>query len=71
MFEAGRQVVGLIDKEERSKDVMARVLLHSMGRELGALLKGKFDNVLAVSDSCGCQLCMVQAIVLEDRHRTC
>ncbi|KAF5834334.1 hypothetical protein DUNSADRAFT_9035, partial [Dunaliella salina] len=46
MFEAGRQVMGLLDRDETSRDVLARVLLHSTGRELGALLKGRFDNVL-------------------------
>jgi len=44
--------MGLLDREEASKDVLARVLLHSMGRELGALLKGRFDNVLLVSRPC-------------------
>lgn len=48
MFEAGREVMGLLDREEDSRDVLARVLLHSMGRELGALLKGRFENVLQV-----------------------
>eukprot|EP00983_Pelagomonas_calceolata_P083563 1156184-Pelagomonas_calceolata.AAC.25 len=32
MFEAGRQVMGLLDRDEVSRDVLARVLLHSMGQ---------------------------------------
>ncbi|KAJ9507770.1 hypothetical protein QJQ45_019324, partial [Haematococcus lacustris] len=47
MFECGQEVsFALHEADASSRDVLSRVLLFTMGRELGALLTGKFDNVL-------------------------
>lgn len=45
MFEAGREVANGV-ADEHTRVVLSQVLLHGIGRELGALMTGKFEPVI-------------------------